>query len=103
MTLLLAPFAPFLAEEMWAMLGKKGSVHAQVWPKFDKKLVVEDMFDLVIQINGKVRDVVRVQKGISENEAMQHVIASEKIKKFIEGSEIRKKIFVPDRLINIII
>ncbi|MBI5913056.1 class I tRNA ligase family protein [Candidatus Azambacteria bacterium] len=101
--LLLAPFAPFLAEEMWEILGKKGSVHAQTWPKFDKKLVVENMFDLVIQINGKVRDVVRVQKGISESEAMQQATASENVKKHIEGKEICKKIFVPDRLINIII
>lgn len=103
LVLLCAPFAPFLAEEMWAMLGKKGSVHAQVWLKYDKKLTVEDMFDLVVQINGKVRDVLRVQKGITEAEALRHASASDKVKKFLDGAEIKKKIFIHDRLLNIII
>ncbi|MEK7494123.1 MAG: class I tRNA ligase family protein, partial [Patescibacteria group bacterium] len=100
---LLAPFAPHLAEEMWQMLGGKKSVHAEKWPVYNKKLIVEDMFDLVVQVNGKVRDVVRIPKGIMESEALHHATASDKVKKFIEGKEIRKKIFVPDRLINIII
>ena len=102
LVLLLAPFAPYLTEEMWQMLGGKGSVHVQIWPKYDKRLLKEDEFDLVIQINGKVRDVVRAPKGITESEALRHATASDKVKKFIEGKEIRKKIFVPNRLINII-
>ena len=100
---LLAPFAPHLAEEMWEMLGGEASVHAEKWPTYNKKLIVEDAFDLVVQVNGKVRDVMRAPKGTSQAEAEALARASEKVKKFIEGKEIRKKIFVPDRLINIIV
>lgn len=100
---LLAPFAPHLAEEMWQMLGGKKSVHAEEWPAYNKKLIVEDAFNLVVQVNGKVRDIVRLLKGITEDEAVRHAIVSDKVKKFIEGKEIKKKIFIQDRLINIIV
>ncbi|MCR4322497.1 MAG: leucine--tRNA ligase [Candidatus Azambacteria bacterium] len=103
LVLLLAPFAPHLTEEMWEMLGGKGSVHAQKWPTHDKQLIQEDEFDLVVQVNGKVRDVLRLPKGITESDALHHATDSEKVKKFIAGQEIKKKIFIQDRLINIII
>jgi len=100
--LLLAPFAPHLSEELWHELGNKKSIHLEKWPKYDKRLVVEDEFDLVIQINGKTRDVVKARKGISEEEARKLALESEKVKKFTEGKEPRKVIFVKDKLINLI-
>ena len=101
--LLLAPFAPHLSEELWHELGNKKSIHLEKWPKYDKRLVVEDEFDLVIQINGKTRDVVKARNGISEEEARNTALKSEKVKKFTEGKEARKTIFVKDKLINFII
>ena len=101
--LLLAPFAPHLSEELWHELGNKKSIHLEKWPKYDKRLVVEDEFDLVIQINGKTRDVVKARKGISEEEARKLALESEKVKKFTEGRESRKVIFVKDKLINLIV
>ena len=75
---LLAPFAPHLAEEMWQMLGGRASVHAEKWPAYNKKLIVEDAFDLVVQVNGKVRDVIRAPKGTSQAEDEALARASEK-------------------------
>ena len=101
--LLLAPFAPHLTEEIWRELGNKKSIHLERWPKYDQWLVVEDEFDFVIQINGKTRDVVKARKGISEEEARKMAFESEKVKKFTEGKEPRKTIFVKDKLINLIV
>ena len=99
----MAPFAPHISEEMWHQLSNKKSIHLEKWPKYDKRLVVEDEFDLVIQINGKTRDVVKARKGISEEEAREMALESEKVKKFTEGRESRKVIFVKDKLINLIV
>ncbi len=100
---LLAPFAPHLAEELWQALGNRKSIFLEAWPQYNKKLIVEDEFDLVIQVNGKVRDVVRAQKGISEKDARERALQSEKVKKFTEGMPTKKTIFVKDRLVNLII
>lgn len=109
---LLAPFAPHLSEEIWQGLksGKSQianrkfrSIHLESWPKYDSKLIKEDVFELIIQVNGKVRDKVSVGVGILQNEAEKIVLSQEKIKKLIGGQKPRKIIFVPNRLINIVI
>ncbi|MDO8559166.1 MAG: leucine--tRNA ligase [bacterium] len=101
--LLLAPFAPHMAEELWSRLGNKDSIHNQEWPKYDPKLIEEERINLIIQINGKVRDKIDVPSGISEKEASDLVINSEKIKKWLQGQEIKKTIFVPNKLINLVV
>ena len=100
---LLAPFAPHLAEELWQRLGGKDSVHNQKWPKYDPKLIKKEKVTLVIQINGKLRDKVDLESEISEKEAKELALKREKIKKWIEGKEIKKVIFVPGKLINIVV
>ena len=101
---LLAPFAPHLAEELWRQLGNKKSIHLEKWPKYDKKLIKEDEFDLVIQVNGKTRAIAKAGKGIIEADALELALSQESIKRFVANrNDIRKTIFVPDRLINIII
>jgi leucyl-tRNA synthetase len=101
---LLAPFAPHIAEEIWASLGHKTSIFKEKWPKFDPKLVREDEITLIIQVNGKVRDELKVPSEIGEREARDAALASEKIKKYIPITDhIRKIIFVPGRLINFVI
>ncbi|MDD5627070.1 MAG: leucine--tRNA ligase [Patescibacteria group bacterium] len=114
---ILSPFAPHLAEELWTQLGYKvgdaegsgtadegsKSIFVEKWPEYDLRLVQEDEVDLVIQVNGKVRAVVQVKTDISESEAKKIALKQEKIKKWIGGKKVRKFIFVPGRLINIVI
>lgn len=101
---LLAPFAPHLAEELWMkVLGNKESIHLQPWPEYDEALITEAEVTVVIQINGKVRDLVKVRAGLSENEIRDVVLDREKIKLFVSGKKIKKFIYVPDKLVNIVI
>ena len=100
--ILLAPFAPHLAEELWHFLGYKDSVHNQKWPKYDKELVKEKKITLIVQINGKVREKIAAEAGISEEEAKKIALESKRIKKYLQGKEVKKIIFVPDKLINIV-
>ena len=100
---LLAPMAPHLAEEIWQKLGSKKSIFLEKWPKYEPKLVKEEIITLVIQVNGKVRDKIEVEASLSEEEAKKLTLGREKVKKWIEGKEIKKVIFVPGKLINIVI
>jgi leucyl-tRNA synthetase len=101
--LLLAPFAPHLAEELWLKIGEKDSIHNQKWPEYDPKLIEEAKIQLIIQINGRVRDKVEVPINISQEEAEEIVLKREKVKKWIEGKEVKKIIFVPGKLINLVV
>lgn len=101
---LLAPFAPHLAEEIWMrVLKNKQSVHLETWPKYDVKLIVEKTTKLVAQVNGKTRDVIEVPVGLDETKVSEFALASEKIKKHLIGKEVKKFIYVKNRLINIVI
>jgi leucyl-tRNA synthetase len=100
---LLAPFAPHIAEEIWQILGHKKSIFLSSWPKWDEKLTKEEMITLIIQVNGKVRDKIEVEADISEERAKELAISSQKIKKWIEGKEIKRVVFVPRKLINIVV
>jgi len=101
--LLLAPFAPHITEELWHQLGYEDSIHNQSWPVYDKNMVREDKVVLIIQINGKIRDKVEVDKDVSEEEVKRLTLESESVKKWTAGKEIKKIIFVPKKLINIVI
>jgi leucyl-tRNA synthetase len=101
--ILLAPFAPHLAEELWLQLGEKESIFNQQWPKYNPKMIVEDKIEMVVQINGKVRDKIQVPADISEDEAKEKALASEKIKKYTDDQEIKKAIFIKGRLLNLVI
>jgi len=99
---LLAPFAPYVTEELWNQTNK-GSVHSQPWPKYNPKLIKEDKITLVIQVNGKVRDKAEAEFDISEQKAKEMALNREKVKKWIEDRKIKKIIFVPGKLINIVV
>ncbi len=101
--ILLSPFAPHLSQYLWEQLGKKDFILDQKWPQYDSKFIQEETTELVIQVNGKVRDKIKVPADISEKEAKEKALASEKIKKYTEGKEIKKTIFVPGRLINLVV
>jgi leucyl-tRNA synthetase len=100
---LLAPFAPHLAEELWSILGHTGSIFKQKWPEYDPALIKDEEIELVIQINGKMRDKTTVQMDIDEDKATELAKQSQKIKNFIGAKPIKKFIFVKNRLINIVI
>ena len=101
---LLAPFAPHITEELWReVLGNKNSIHMEAWPEYDDMLLAKEMIIIAIQVNGKLRDTVQVKKGLSENEIKELVLGREKIKKNLEGVEIKKIIYIQDKLTNIVI
>ncbi len=100
--ILLAPFAPFTTEELWQKLGNKDSVHSQPWPTFDPKLIVETEITLPVQVNGKLRDTIKVVSDTSEAEIKDMAQKAEKVQKFLEGKTIHKIIYVPKRMVNIV-
>ena len=100
---LLSPFAPHLAEELWRNLGNKKSIFQEAWPAYDLEMIKDEEIELIIQINGKVRDKIIVSADISEDEAKKIALEREKVKNHIAEKEIRKNIFVKGRLINIVI
>ena len=101
--LLLAPFAPHISEELWQKLGHKTTIFEQKWPKYNPKLIIENTFTLIIQINGKVRDKIEISVGISKEEVEKLIFSREKIKKWIDDRKIKNIIFIPNKLINIIL
>lgn len=101
--LLIAPFAPHVADELWAYLGNKTFTFEEEWPKYDEELTKDHTFNLVIQVNGKVRDMVSAQIGISKDDAEKLALESEKAKKFIDEKEVVKVIVVPNKLVNVVV
>jgi leucyl-tRNA synthetase len=101
--LTIAPSAPHLAEELWADSGHAYSIHNKEWPAWDPELAKEDEVTLVIQVNGKVRDKVAVSVSISESEATDLALNSEKVKVYLDNKKPAKIIYVPKKLINIVI
>lgn len=101
--LLISPFAPHIADELWEITGNKTFTFEEGWPEFNEELTKENKINLVIQINGKVRDMVPVTIGLSKEESEKLAFASEKTKKFTEGKEIVKVIVVPNKLVNIVV
>jgi len=101
--LLIAPFAPHVADELWSDLGNTALTFEQEWPTFDEKLTVENNFNLVVQVNGKVRDMLPAQIGISKDDAEKLAFSSEKVQKFVVGKEVVKVIVVPNKLVNIVV
>jgi len=101
--LMLAPCCPHIAEELWARTGRPYSVHQQSWPEYDEELAAEEVITLVVQVNGKLRDRIAVPVSISEDEAKDKALASPKVKSHTEGKKIVKTIYVPGRLVNIVV
>ncbi|HBR79870.1 MAG TPA: leucine--tRNA ligase, partial [Candidatus Moranbacteria bacterium] len=101
--ILLSPFAPHMAEEIWSNLGHEKSIFLEKWPEFDEAMTKDEEINLVVQINGKMRDIIKVSADISEEEAKKIALESEKVKVYIEGKEIRKIIYIRGRLVSIVI
>jgi len=99
---MLAPFAPFMTEELWQRLGGEGSVHRSRWPDASDALAARDALTMVVQVNGKVRDKIEVAPDIAEDAMGALARASEKVAAFLEGKTVVKTIVVPPKLVNIV-
>ncbi|HET8750295.1 MAG TPA: leucine--tRNA ligase, partial [Sphingomicrobium sp.] len=102
LVLLIAPMAPHLAEECWALLGEDALIAEAAWPTFDPALLVEDQVTIAVQVNGKLRDTLSAPRGLDRPAAEALALASDKVQRQLAGASPRKVIVVPDRLVNIV-
>ncbi len=100
---ILSPFAPHLTEELWSFLGEKNSITQSFWPSWDEKLLEEDMIRIAIQVNGKVRDEIEVDKNMDERDIKNVVVSTPNVKKWIGEKEIKRFIYIPGKIINIVV
>jgi leucyl-tRNA synthetase len=99
---LLAPMAPHIAEELWSRVGHAESVHRQPWPDFDPALTQDEQITVVIQVNGKVRDTLLCSPDVTEAQVREAALASGKVGAALGGREVRKFIYVPGKLANLV-
>ena len=102
LVLMMSPVTPFLAEELWERLGHDYSVHQQDWPQADADLASDDTITLVVQVNGRLRDRIEVPADISESDAQARALESPRAATYTEGLTVRRVIYVPGRLVNIV-
>ena len=102
---MLAPSAPFIAEELWQRLGpqQEGSVHMSPWPDADPALVAQETVVMIVQVDGKVRDRIDVPAEISEQRMLEHAKASERVRPYLDGRNIVKTVVVPPKLVNFVV
>jgi len=103
LTLLLGPFAPYLAQEIWEELGREGPVFRETWPAYDPELAKEDLAEIVVQVNGKLRSHIHAPFGTSEDVLKANALEDPKVRPFLDGKQIVKAIVVRDRLVNIVV
>ncbi len=103
LALLLSPFAPHMAEELWQGLGMEGLACEQAWPKFDPTATVDDVITIAVQVNGKLRSTVEVSRDASKQDLEKTAMEDEKVQKWLEGKSVRRIIAVPGRLVNIVV
>jgi leucyl-tRNA synthetase len=100
---LMAPITPHICETLWEMLGETGSVVSAPWPDVDETARVRDQVTLVVQVNGKLRSRIELAPGCDQEQAMAGARAEDNVAKYIDGKDIRKVIYIPDRLLNIVV
>ena len=100
---LLNPVAPHVTEEMWEKLGFEGRIYQTTWPTFDEEKTIDNEIEIPIQVNGKVRGTITIKKDADNSAVEELALANEDVKKFIDGHEIVKKIYVPGRIYTIVI
>ncbi len=103
LVIMMAPFTPHVAEEMWEHLGFEGSVHDQKWPEYDEEALVKDTVEIVVQLNGKIKEKLNIAGGLSREEMEKTAMEEEKVKELIKDKNVVKVIPVPDKLINIVV
>ena len=99
----LSPFAPHITEEIWQQLGYSDTIHVDHWPTWDDKFLVQDSITVVVQVNGKLRAKLNVSADISESDIKQMALADKNVQTFMDKKEPTKVIYVPGRLVNIVV
>lgn len=99
---LLAPFAPYLSEEIWFQFKQEGSIHLSTWPSYEDSKLIKDEVIIVIQVNGKLKSKLNLSRGLSEEEVQSKVLEDEKIKRILQGHKPKRIIVIKDRLANIV-
>ncbi|GCE13950.1 leucine--tRNA ligase [Tengunoibacter tsumagoiensis] len=100
---LLAPMAPHLTDELWHQIGHSQSIHTSNWPTFEERLTIDESFTLVLQVNGKIRERIDVDASISEDEVRELALSNPRIQSFIGDSTVQKVIYIPRKLVNIVV
>jgi leucyl-tRNA synthetase len=103
LVIMLAPFAPHFAEELWERMGHTESVFEARWPVWDEGLVVEDRVEVVVQVNGKTRSKVQVRRDADEETVVAAALRDTTVGRFVEGKGVRKRIYVANRLLNLVV
>jgi leucyl-tRNA synthetase len=103
LVVMLAPFAPHLAEELWEMLGHQGSIFREVWPVANPDLAQQETVEVVVQVNGKVRSRQRVTRGTAQDRLRELALSDSRVQPWIGGKAVRNVIVIPDRLVNIVV
>lgn len=103
LVLMLAPVAPHLAEELWERMGRPYSVHQQAWPRWSEELAAEETLEIVVQVNGKLRDRLVVPADADEAFIRQAALESRKVQEALNGRTVRKVVYVPGRLVNVVV
>lgn len=101
--LMLAPFAPHITEELWARIGEPYSIHQQDWPVADPDIAAADVIELIIQVNGKMRDKILVPADVTEDTAKAKALSNDKVQSALNGGAPKKVVYVPGRLVNIVV
>ncbi len=100
---ILSPFAPHITEELWEQLGHQTSIHLTNWPKYNESYLLKDLINIVVQVNGKLRSQVEVSSNASQEEVIESVMSDTKIINFLDGSIPKKTIYVPHKLVNLVV
>ena len=100
---ILSPFVPHVTDELWNVLDEKKSIHISKWPKYDPKKIVEENIKIVIQVNSKVRAEMTIGKDMTEDEVKEKALKEKGIASWTAGKEIKRVIYVKDRLVNIVV
>jgi leucyl-tRNA synthetase len=100
---MLSPFGPHISEELWEMIGGEGLVSSRPWPKFDAEVARAKEILVVVQINGKLRSRITVDAGATEEEIRSMVMADPRVLEYTEGKKIRKMVYVPRKLVSIVV
>ena len=103
LVVMVAPFCPHFAEECWERLGRETSIFDGGWPAWDESLLVDEEMEIAIQVNGKTRSRISVPRDAGEDPIIEAALADPTTRRFLEGKDIRKRIYVPGRLVNLVV
>ena len=102
-TLMLAPIAPHIAEEFWQMLGHEGGLARAHWPTYNEELAREEMVEVVVQVNGRVRARIECEPGLPEDQLVQRARSDSRVLPWLDGKPLKKTVVVPDKLVNLVV